>query len=143
MPDALHDALAATFRAWPRNDDDTLDGLRLSDAVRVAHQAASTTLADLETLAADAEARAQAAEEAHAAVTRAAAAQRVRDAAASEQRADALAADLAIAQAAAGRHSQRLALLEALYVQAKARWDHEGGPDALRDAIHACEPARG
>lgn len=39
------------------------------------------------------------------------------------------------------RAQQRVSALEAVFVQAKARWDHEGGPELLREAIRAAETA--
>lgn len=37
----------------------------------------------------------------------------------------------------------RLVLLEAVRVQAEARWGHEGGPSPLRDALDAARPSDG
>lgn len=44
--------------------------------------------------------------------------------------------------APAAQQGDLVEALEAVYVQAKARWDHEGGPVGLRDAIAAVEAAR-
>lgn len=40
---------------------------------------------------------------------------------------------------AAGRMSRRLAALEKVYVMAAARWNHEGGPPCIREALEACD----
>ena len=41
------------------------------------------------------------------------------------------------------KNGARLVVLEALRVQAEARWGHEGGPSPLREALDAARPTDG
>lgn len=142
MPDRLHTSIADAFRSWPKSpDDDTLVGLRLSDAIRLATAAAAPHVAEAHAEAAGYQAQLAFADAAIAHSRDHAQAAIAAAAAAYEQHTSDLGDRLAGLEHAAAGRTARTAALEAVLVQAKARWDHEGGPDAIRDAIASAEAA--
>jgi len=131
---AEYDAIAAAFRPHARDGD---IAMTLPQAVGLAATAVAAVL----------ESERAAREQAHAlardttAEAQAVLARAEVDAEALRANAvasvEAMRVELAAARLAASGRAERMAVLEAVAVQAAARWGHEGGPSPVRDVLVA------